>query len=184
MLDLQNRKLIQMVAVASFGIMVYQGFQIRNSLVEKAVTQQAVVEGLERWRQQYLAVRESRVRWEKQYPKIDTVHGIEPMIAHINFEAYGLQSDPDKMKVVQAEEITQGPQGGVPLGLVSTCLATSSGDRNVLEVSAPTYQALMAGIDKLAHRPDISIGNISVKKGDVKSPIGRLGDFCVLMRSD
>jgi hypothetical protein len=184
MLDLQNKKLVQMVSVMSFVILVYQGYEIRKLLLEKADAQQTVVDALVRFSQQYVAGLESRARWEKQYPKIGSVSGAVGLIEHVNFAAYGLDVDPDKVKLVTAEEITLGGQAAVPLGLVNACLATASGERNVLEVSAPSYQALMNGIDKLAHRADIAIGNISVRKGDLKNPVGRLGDFCILMRSD
>lgn len=186
MLDLQSKKLIQLVAVAAFGMLVTQGFAVRKVILEKAAAQSTVVDGLERWRQQYLAVSESKARWDKQYRRLDSIQGITGVIEMVDLAAYGLTADPDRILFMQATELTHGTPGTqatVPLGLMSICLASSGSERGVLEVSAPTYQALMSGIDKLARRPDIQIGNISVK-GDNKEPVGKLGDFCVLLRTD
>lgn len=186
MLDLQSKKLIQLVAIAAFGILVTQGIAVRKIILEKAAAQETVVDGLERWRQQYLAVSESKATWDRRYRRLDSVHGVDGVIEMINLASYGLSADPDRVLITQATEITHGTPGtqaSVPLGLVSICLATTGSERGVFDVSAPSYQALMAGIDKLARRPDIQIGNISVK-GDNKEPVGKLGDFCVLLRTD
>jgi hypothetical protein len=50
-------------------------------------------------------------------------------------------------------------------------------------VRATNYQTLLNGIDRLAKRPDIYIGNIALQ-GDRTFPLARLGDFCVYLRNN
>lgn len=185
MLDLQNRKVIQIAAGVALIMLVYRGYEIRNGYLQLAATQQTTVDQLNRFSQQVEAVKESRKKWDKQYPPISAIHGPDGLIEHVKFESYGLEVDPDKVTLLPTEMVMVDGAENTPIGLLSTCLSTAgSGDKDVLEVSAPSYQALMTGIDKLSRRPDIAVGNISVKKGTGKTPVGRLGGFCVLLRSE
>ena len=130
-----------------------------------------------------MAVKESVAAWKKIYSFADSFSDIDSTVNLINLGQYGLTVNIDAIVVNDNKEVLQDTPGKEPLGLLKKCLGTATGDGSVFEVSAPTYQSLLSGIDRLAKRRDIVIGSISIA-GDQKQPVARLGGFCVLTRTD
>lgn len=178
MINASTKVLIAM-ALGFTAISATQGIKAYKILVAKAMAQEDVTESVHRWKQNYMALGESVRRWERDYRRQDTVQDLMSLYAAVSLGGYGLSSDTDAMILYKVAPVAQN---GMPIGLTRVCLASNgSGDASALEVQAPNYQELFGGIKRLAQRPDISIGTITIK-GDKKVPAANLGDFCVLLR--
>ncbi len=159
-------------------LLTMHGVKGYKTLQEKAVAQEGVTEAVQRWKQSYMALSGSVTQWETNYRREDSVQDLISLFALIGLNNYGLRADADNLVLTKVEPVAHN---GTPLGLTKICLASGAGDGASLAVQAADYQTLFSGIDKLAKRPDIYIGNISVQ-GDKPVPMARLGEFCVMLR--
>ena len=167
-----------LIALAFAAILATGGIKGYRILSNKAGEQETVTESVIRWKQNYLALAESIKRWDASYRREESIPDMLSLIAVVNFGAYGLASDPDTIMI---QKIDQVRRGNAPIGLSSVCLASAGAPgTSALELNAPSYAALFEGVQRLARRADISIGSIAIRveKG---TPIGSLGDFCVLL---
>lgn len=180
MVNSQFTRVLVFAACIIAGMFVMQGVKAYGTLNAKVVAQNAATEGLMRWKEMYSALSESRGRWDKSYRREDSIQDLVSLLGHINFEQYGIETDNDNAVVLKVEPVRQSE---LDLGLTKICLATGVGDGGVLFLRAQSYQGLLNGIDRLARRPDIYIGNISLQ-GDRAFPLAKLGDFCVLLRNN
>lgn len=178
----KRRSMALLFSLVFSGIMLMQAWNYHFIIQGKSIAQELIIEGLNRWKQQYLAVNESRIKWENSYLHEDKIQDVAALIQLVDFPAAGLTSDPDTIALTKVEQVTQDQKSDMPLGLTRICMSSGTADGYSLQVSAPTYQLLLDGLDRLAKRPDIQIGSISVE-GDKKVPIAKLGDFCVLLRN-
>ena len=167
-----------LLALAFSAILATGGVKGYKILSNKAGEQDAVTESVIRWKQNYLALAESIKRWDASYRREESIPDMLSLIAAVNLGTYGLASDPDTIMI---QKIDQVRRGNASIGLSSVCLASAGAPgAGALEVNAPSYAALFAGLQRLAGRADVSIGSIAIRveKG---TPIGSLGDFCVLL---
>lgn len=172
-------KMPLMIALAFAAVLGIQGNKAYRALADKAAAQDAVTESVQRWKQSYLALGDAVKQWGASYRPEDSVQDLVSLYSVVNLEKYGLQMNTDSLVLNKVEPETRN---GMAIGLTKICLASAgSGDGAALEVSAPNYQALFAGIKSLASRKDIYISTITVR-GAKASPVANLGDFCVLMR--
>lgn len=174
-----NGKTLPIIAACIMAaLMVSQGVKTYKAANEKALAQDGVTESVLRWKQSYMALSSSIKRWDDSYRKEESVQDLATLYSLIDLKKYGLTSDTDGIVLNKVDPVTQN---NTPIGLTRICMGNGSGDGTSLIVRAGTYQALFSGIDKLAKRSDIYIGNISVQ-GDKDIPTARLGDFCVFLR--
>jgi len=168
-----------MISLALAAVLGVQGNKAYELLTAKATAQDAVIESVQRWKQSYLALGDAVTRWSTSYRREDSVQDLVSLYSVVNLPQFGLQMNTDSLVLNKVEpEI----KNGMAIGLTRICLASAgSGDSAALEVSAPNYQALFAGLKSLASRRDISISTITVR-GAKNTPVAYLGDFCVLMR--
>ena len=100
------------------------------------------------------------------------------LIELANLQGAGLTTKTDGISVSAVEPVTHN---NLNIGLTRMCLASQGvSDGKSLEVSAPDYKTLFAGIKQLTDRPDIHVKSIVVL-GDKKVPTANLGEFCVLL---
>ncbi len=180
MVNTQFKKMLIISACIVSGMFVMQGLKAYGTLNGKAVAQDAVTENLVRWKEMFLALSESRQKWDNSFRREDTVEDMVHLISHVGFEKYGIETDNDNAILTKVEQITQGES---PIGITKICMATGAGDGGALFVRAQNYQTLMKGIEQLARRPDIYIATISLQ-GDKAFPLAKLGDFCILLRNN
>lgn len=172
-------KLPLVVALAFAAVLGVQGNKANQALSEKADAQGAVTESVQRWKQSYLALGDAVKEWSTRYRREDSVQDLVSLYSVVNVEQYGLRMNTDSLMLNKVEPVTRNDMS---LGLTKICLASAgSSDGAALEVTAPNYQALFAGIKSLAARKDIHISTITVR-GSKATPVANLGDFCVLMR--
>lgn len=178
--SVSSRAKMPLVAALAFAaVLGVQGSKAFRTLSEKAATQGAVTESVQRWKQSYLALADAVKRWSAQYRREDSVQDLVSLYAVIDLPRYGLQVDTDALMLNKVEPEVRN---GMAIGLTRICLTSAgSADAAGLEVRAPNYQALFAGVKALAGRPDIAISTITVR-GAKAQPTAYLGDFCVLMR--
>jgi len=168
-----------LVALGVVVAMGLQGVNAYRTLTEKAAAQDAVTESVQRWKQSYMAVADSVQRWEADYPRDDAVQDLVSLFSIIDLGAYGLRSNTDKIILNKVDPVIEN---GMHIGLTKVCLATAGGVESAgLDVESDNYKTLFAGLKRLAQRPDIYIGTITVK-GDKAVPLASLGEFCVLLR--
>lgn len=179
MVNSQFKNLLLVCAFVLAGMFVMQGLKAYGTLGAKVVAQNAATEGLMRFKEMFTALGSSRTKWDKNYRKEDSVQDLVTLLAVVNFEQYGIETDNDNVVVMKVEPVKHGD---ADLGLTKICLSTGVGDGGTLYVRAANYQTLLSGIDKLAKRPDIYIGNIALQ-GDRAFPLAKLGDFCVYLRN-
>lgn len=180
MVNSRSRRVAIIGSLIVAALLVYQGVRGYQAFTAKAREQEAITESLDKWSRSYLALGESRIRWVKSYKKEDTVQDILSVVRLAQLESYGLLTNPDLVTVTKAEQVADG---GAPIGLTRICIGTGSGDGGGLLVQAPSYDALLGGIEQLVKRPDVSLGNITLH-GDKPIPVAKLGDFCLLLRND
>jgi hypothetical protein len=168
-----------MIALAFSAVLGVQGNLAYVALANKAQAQEGVTESVQRWKQSYLALGDSVKKWGASYRREDSVQDLVSLFAVVNLEQYGLQVNTDSLLLNKVEPETRN---GMAIGLTKICLASAgSAEGGSLEVSAPNYQALFAGLKRLSSRKDIFISTITVR-GAKLTPVANLGDFCVLMR--
>lgn len=173
-----STKVIIAMALGFTVISATQGLKSHRILAAKTQAQADVTESVNRWKLNYEALGESVKRWERNYLRQENVQDMMSLFAVVNLGEYGVAANTDAIILNKIEPVVQN---GMPIGLTRICLSSNgSGDASALEIQAPNYQALFAGIKRLAQRPDISIGTISIK-GDKALPVANLGDFCVLL---
>lgn len=169
--------LVATVAAGLFAMGGVRGYQV---LAAKTGEQDLSTESLERWSKSYLALGESRARWVRSYRREDNAQDVLSLIGLAGLEAYGLIADADSVVLTSLEQVNAN---GAPIGLTRICMGTGSADGGGLVVHAASYDALLHGVERLAKRKDVSLGNITVQ-GDKVVPLANLGDFCLLLRND
>lgn len=167
-----------LIAAAIAVVMSMQGMKAYRTLSEKAAAQDAVTESVHRWQQSFQALSSTVQRWETQYRREDTVQDLVSLQSIVDLGSVGLRSDTDKVFLSKVEPVIEN---GIHLGLTRICLASSGSGGGGLEVRTDNYSALFDGINRLAARPDIYIGTITVV-GEKATPAARLGDFCIMLR--
>lgn len=165
------------------GMLFSQGRDLHKILNDKTSQQNAVVDGLVRFKQQFLAVNESRIKWESNYLREDKATDRAALIKYLNFNQYELFSDPDSIALTKVEQVKADAKSDIEIGITRYCMSSGTGDGSALQVSASSYKKLLDGLDLLSKRPDIQIGSISIG-GNRTEPIAALGGFCILLRND
>ena len=180
MVNSQTKKLAYFLAIFVAMIFAYEGVRGYQVLLAKAVQQDEVTETMLHFKSAFMALADSRAKWDKSYRRESSVQDIVSLFSIVELGKYGLAADTDSLVLSKVEQVTGS---NAPLGLTKICISSGSMDSFGLVVQAPNYQNLMTGIEQLAKRPDIYLGNIEVK-GDKQIPIAKLGDFCLLLRND
>jgi hypothetical protein len=180
MVNLPTKSIAFWFACALAVIASLAGIKANKTLNSKAVAQEGVTQSLERWHQSYQALGESRVKWAKSFQREDSVQDVISLIGLLDLNSYGLLTDTDSVVLTKVEQIKHND---AVLGLTKICMGTGTGDGGALEVKSQNYQTLLNGIEMLAKRSDIYIGNIALQ-GDKGVPIARLGEFCILLRNN
>lgn len=172
------------IAAIFVSIMLFEGSNTVSELNQKVSQQKVVTEGVHRWKQSYLALREVLQNWESNYRRDESIQDLVSLYAMIGLSGYGLHTNEDNVILNNVESITSN---NLHIGLTKICLISTKGpDRSSLLVHADNYETLFAGLNKLAARPDIFIGNVTIKGGqDARTTVATatLGDFCVLLRT-
>ena len=180
MVNAQTKKIAYFLAIFGALIFGYEGVRGYQVMSAKASQQEEVTETMQRFKSSFMALADSRSKWDKSYHRESSVQDIVSLFALVELEKYGLTTDADSLVLSKVEQVTGS---NAPIGLTKICISSGSMDSFALVVQAPNYQNLMTGIGQLAKRPDIYLGNIDVK-GDKQIPIAKLGDFCLLLRND
>lgn len=175
-----DRKLPLLSAAAFLAVALYSGWQGYQILETKAVAQKAVTDSVERWKASYRALQTTVKFWDAAFRPQDTVQDVLSLVGLVRLDQYGMQVDSDAIALTKVEAALAA--NGSPLGLARICLASLDAGGAGLTVRAPSYAALFQGLDQVAARPDLEIGNIHVQ-GDKPVPTAILGDFCVLLRN-
>lgn len=165
------------IAVAA----IYLGAQAFGQLSEKAKLQLEAKESVARWKQSARALDASHAKWVSQYPSLDSYGDLLAVARSLNLAQVGLAVDYDKLSLKGAEEVTA--PGGQSLQMRRLCLRSNTTNGAGLEVSAASYGQLLTGIQRIAARPSIFIGGMSIN-GDGVHPTATLTDFCVLVRQE
>ena len=169
--------LLLMLSVALAGVLVSGGVSSYRTLSSKAKEQQDITESVMRWKRSYLALAGTQERWKKTYPAASSIPDLLTLISLLDLPSLGLKADTDKLVLKTDEQVTAN---NVPVGLTKLCIGT--GQENFV-VEAGSYDLLLKGVDRLAHRSDLFVDNISVV-GDKDVPQARIGDLCMLLRSE
>lgn len=172
-----NTKWPLVLSVALAAVCLLKGNEALSVLTEKAKAQAVVTDSVERWKQQYLALGDTAKQWDEAFKPESSVQDMLTLLSLVRLNEYGLMTDIDKTALAKYEPVAHN---GSPVGLMRICLMTF-GTNGGLEVSSGSYQRLFDGIDQLAKRRDIDIGNINVV-GNKERPVAVLGDFCVILR--
>lgn len=175
-------RLAVVLALVFSVVLAHRGLQSYRLFQQKAQAQVAVTESVERWRESYMALGDSVKKWEKNYQKDESVEDLVSLVAGIELERFGLAINTDLLSVNKIDSVMHK---GMDLGLTRICLATTGAGGSAVgdgvEVTAADYRTLLGGIKDLSKRPDIYIGNITLK-GDKQVASAVLGEFCVLLR--
>lgn len=177
-----NAKVNKVIWVASAIVAVMffiQGTVANKALRAKVLEQTEQTETVVRWKQSYKALAATREKWNHSFQRSESIQDLVGLASHLGLERYGLQTDRDNLHLLKIERVQQN---NLPIGLTRFCLATGSGNGNDFLVAAENYEKLLLGVEKLAKRPDISLGTIALE-GDRAFPIAKLGEFCVLLRN-
>jgi hypothetical protein len=179
MANAKVNKVVWAAAAVVATMFIYQGTVASKSLRAKVQEQTEQTETVVRWKQSYKALAATRAKWDQSFQRSDAIQDLVGLAEHLGLKRYGLETDRDNMHLLKIEQVQQN---NLPIGLTKFCLATGSGSGSNFLVAAENYERLLTGVDRLAKRPDISLGTISLE-GDKAFPIAKLGEFCVLLRN-
>lgn len=178
MVNARMKNVFVVTAVAIAAVFMHSGLAGHNILKKKIDTQIENVEGLRRYSATYKAAEDGRKKFERIYKKLPALRHNLALLEIADFNAYGVETDTDNLVVKVAEGVVAGD---VYIGLVRACLTTGVGGGDTLYLRAPNYVSLQSGIERLAARPDVELGSITlIGKGPF--PIAKLKNFCILMR--
>ena len=172
-----NSLILMTLAIAVSGVLVTGGIKGNALLAAKAKEQGDVTESVIRWKRSYRALAGTLEKWEKTYKPASGVQDMLAIVSLLDLSAYGLRANMDSL-VLRTD--TQVSSNNVDIGLTKLCLATGG---ESFTVEADSYDALLKGVDRLSHRADIFVDNISIL-GDKEVPQAKFGDLCVFLRSE
>lgn len=178
MANSQMKNVLLGTALIVAGVFAHSGFTGHKILTVKIDTQAENVEGLRRYSATYKAAEEGRKNFDRVYKRLPSLRHNLALLEIANFSAYGVETDTDNLVVNAATGVMEGD---VYFGLVRACLTTGVGGGDTLFLRAPNYVALQNGISRLAERPDVEIGSITLV-GNGPFPLAKLSKFCILMR--
>lgn len=168
---------VLVLAFALAGIFTFGGISSYKILAAKAKEQTAVTESVIRWKRSYMALAGTQERWKKTYPAASHIPDLWTLISLLDLRKLGLKADTDTLVLKTDEQLKAN---NVPLGLTKLCLGTS---QDGFLVEANSYDELLKGVDRLAHRADIYVDNIAIM-GDRDVPQAKIADLCMLLRSE
>jgi hypothetical protein len=178
MAKLGSDNFIQIILALVFtSLLIAGGMDAYKTLESKKIAQIGVTESIERWKQSYKALQGVVKEWRTTYTSSKNVPDIRSIVALINIGSMGLTADTDNLVLSSA---TQMKMSNVDIELSKICLGVNS---EYFIVKAATYPELLKGIDALAHRPDLYIGNVSIQ-GELAMPQAKIGEFCVFLRNE
>lgn len=166
------------LAIIFASLLIVGGMKSFKVLEKKTNAQVAVTESINRWKQSYKALQGVIVEWDKTYVKSASVRDIRAIISLIDIRSMGLSADMDNLVLTSASQVKSATN--IDIGLSKICLGINS--ENFI-IKASTYPELLKGIENLAHRKDIYLGNVSIQ-GELASPQAKIGDFCVFLRNE
>jgi hypothetical protein len=172
-----SNAIVLLLSVALAAVLGIAGVQGYKTMSNKAKEQTAITESVVRWKRSYMALAGTQDRWEKTYKAASGIPDMLTLVSLLNLTAYNLSADTDQLVLKSDEQVTAN---GEVLGLTKLCLGT--GQENFI-VEADSYGRLLAGVEQLARRSDVFLDNISVV-GDKAVPQARIGEMCLLLRSE
>ncbi|MQA40762.1 hypothetical protein [Rugamonas aquatica] len=173
-----NRSLLLTLLSLSLALVLTQaGLKGYATLAAKAKEQNAITDSVVRWKHSYLALAGTQERWGKTYRAASTIPDMLSLVALMDLPAYGLRASTDTLVLKTAEQLKAN---NIELGLTKLCLGTAA---EHFVVEAGSYDALLRGLDKLAHRADVVVDNVSIV-GEKEVPQAKLGELCLLFRSE
>lgn len=178
MANSQMKNAVLATAVIIACIVVQSGVNAHKILATKIDAQTENVEVLHRFSATFKAAEDGRKKFDRVYKPLPLLRHNLALLDIANFKAYGVETDTDNLVVRDAKGVLAGD---VYIGIVKACLTTGVGSADTLFLGATTYPALQSGLERLAERPDIEIGSITLV-GNGPFPIAKLKNFCILMR--
>jgi hypothetical protein len=169
---------IVLASMLLVAILAVFGQQTWQALRGKTQSQRDAVASIQQWVSSYQAIQPANVRFDQAYTPLQQARDLLSLHTLTRIEATGLQVAFDKVVLMKAEPVKRNDRD---LGLGRFCLASGGGEE--LEVSAPSYAALFAGMHQLTQRADLEIGAIKVVGGGSQAS-ARLAPFCLLLRTD
>ncbi|MBP2480157.1 hypothetical protein J3A72_000449 [Stenotrophomonas sp. PvP093] len=167
------------LGAAAAALLVYMGYQGFVTLRSKAAQQSEATEAVARWKQSYRALDASLSQWEARYPNLSDFNDTLGLYRSLRLQDVGLGSSPDTISIISKAPVMAN---GVDIRLAKICLASTAANSTAgLQVDAPTYAGLLDGVRRLAQRPDIYVGGMSIL-GTGDRPKAILTDFCLLLR--
>ncbi|HHA2454295.1 TPA: hypothetical protein ACOEBF_001322 [Stenotrophomonas maltophilia] len=171
-----------LIALVGAGLLGYAGSLGMQAFNEKASQQQTETDVVQRWKNSYQALAKSRATWDRRYPELAKYNDLLGLFRGLRLERYGLSADPDQLSTSKIESVRHND---MPVGLVRVCIASSAAATSSgLQVRAPTYSALLAGVGSLATRKDVEMSAITVSTTAAGEPEANLADFCMLLRNE
>lgn len=169
--------LMPLLALALAVVLLNFGYRSYQTLAAKTREQNVITEAVVRWKHSYLALAGTQERWSHAYRAGSTIPDMLSLVAMLNLPAYGLTAGTDTLVIKSADPVKVNQ---VELGLTKLCLSNSA---SYFAVESSSYEALLQGLDQLARRPDIQIDDVSIV-GDKAAPQAKLGQLCLLFRSE
>jgi len=172
-------RIIPLAALATAGVLAFQGIAGFKTLQRKAEAQAQANEAMERWKQSYLALASTQQLWIKQYPQAKPTDDYVALLDLAQLGRFGLTTNRDAVSLTRIDGVKGN---GHDLGLARYCLSSEGAtDTGALRVEADSYGQLLKGLRELAAVPFVYVGTIGIQ-GDKDRPAAILGDFCLQLR--
>lgn len=175
---LGSENFIRLIIALMFGsILLVGGIASYKALIKRTTEQVAINDSINRWKQSYKALQVVVKEWNSTFHTSSNKLDDRGIIQLINLGGVGLTAETDYLVLLSNTPVTSR---GLDLGLSKICLGTKG---DTFSVSAPSYSELLAGLERLAARSDLTINTITIV-GDATFPQANLGGFCVLIRNE
>jgi hypothetical protein len=176
MADVDLRKGAWAVSLAITGLLLFNGFEARESIARVIDSQERVNRSLMIHINTFQALEASIDGWDNGLRNVSEAKDLLGMYQLLNFQEFGLNTPIDKFRLVDA---TPYQVNDTDIGVVNVCV--DSGNQE-LEVAAADYGSLIKGIDTMATRNDFKFDYVNIHGGD-QLPTASIGNLCVLFKA-
>lgn len=164
-----------LLALCFAAVLGSTGLEGYRAMSDKATAQAEAVSDFQDWKRQYMQLLPLEDKWAKALRPFSEAKDLYSLHGMLGDEP---ASNPDTLLVEKIERVVLNERD---LGAQKVCLSSGSGTGVVF--TEKDFPSLMAGLDKLAQRPDVQMGSIEFtqEKAVARAVVAPL---CLLLRDD
>ncbi len=164
-----------LLALCFAAVLGNSGLDGYRAMTDKASAQAEAVSDFQDWKRQYMQLLPLEEKWTQALRPFSQAKDLYSLHGMLGSEP---SSNPDTLLVEKLERVVLNERD---LGAQKVCLSSGAGAGVVF--TEKDFPTLMAGLEKLAQRPDVQMGSVefSQEKAVARAVVSPL---CLLLRDD